>query len=355
MTTSVTIHATERTAFKTCRQYWDFAYIRGLTSLKVSTGPSWFGIGIHYALATYYRDQMLKQVVREPKDIFTTWFYQQFTQDEWNALYIDEQDRLADMLKLGVSMMTDYVPWSQLHDNFEVLGVEVPLRYEVLPGVDLVGSLDLLVRDKRTGKLWVVDHKTCASFIDPEALVFDDQMMTYLWLVWKVYDEIPGGALYSMLRKQVPVEPMVVYGGTALSKAKSIDTTYTKYMEAIVRNGFDPANYQDILTKVSANEFFRREAIVRSRKELELLDNQIKLEAEEMTRSWIPIYPTMTRDCLWACDYRDLCRTRLTGGDVEYTIETQFREQTESDRRNRWLGAPDSIAVEQGVVDGSPR
>jgi hypothetical protein len=45
------------------------------------------------------------------------------------------------------------------------------------------------------------------------------------------------------------------------------------------------------------------------------------------------VFPTMTQDCLWSCRYKDLCRTRLTGGDVEYAISTNFKVVTDYDAR----------------------
>ena len=234
-------------------------------------------------------------------------------------------------------MLLMYLTYAEANAGLEVVVVEKRITDEVIPGrVELKGSLVLLVR--KSGKLWIVDHKTCSSFIDPEQLVFDPQMAYYLWLVWKVYGEVPGGAIYSMLRKAIPAEPMLVYNNTALSKAKGIDTTVEKYLEAIRRNGFNEADYSEVLKRIEKNEFFRRETVVRSARELKVFDQQILDELTEMTRPYLPIYPTPTRDCVWACGYSDLCRTRLTGGDVEFTIQANYREASNDERFNqRWL------------------
>jgi len=309
--------------------YWDWNYRQGLVPLKTGVGALWFGTGVHVALATYYR------YGSAPKDNWERW-YNHERETTLAETYGSDFERIEKFNDLGSDMMSRYLPYAKQNDGWEVVGVEYPLRYEILPGVFIVGSLDLLVR--KNGKLWVVDHKTCASFIDPEHLVFDDQMAMYLWLVWKVTGEVPGGAIYSMLRKTVPAEPMLVYKGTALSKAKDIDTTVEKYLEAIRANNFDERDYADVLARIGRNEFFRRETVIRSARELAILDEQVTLEATEMTKQNVSIYPTMTRDCTWSCQFVDLCRTRLTGGDVQFTIDANFRETSDTERyHQRWL------------------
>ena len=323
------ISVTEISAWKSCRLYHSFSYTRALAPAKPSVGALWFGTGIHVALATYYK------YGTPPVDNWNRWFERE-KQIALVDIYDSERDRIEGFNDLGREMMASYLPYAQANDGWEVVDVEKPITFEIFPGVEFKGSLDLLVR--KNGKLWIVDHKTCSSFIDPEQLVFDPQMAYYLWLVWKVYNEVPGGAIYSMLRKAIPAEPMLVYGGTALSKAKGIDTTPAKYLAAIERNGFNASDYTEVLARISRNEFFRRETVIRSARELKIFDQQILDEIREMTRVDLPIYPTPTRDCVWSCSYSDLCRARLTGGDVEFTIQANYREVSTDERFNqRWL------------------
>ena len=70
------------------------------------------------------------------------------------------------------------------------LVVSVETKYEVPLPVDLQGTesdrfrikmtVDLLVKDRR-GKVWVVDHKTCADLPDGKVLDIDDQFGLYTW------------------------------------------------------------------------------------------------------------------------------------------------------------------------------
>jgi hypothetical protein len=287
----------------------------------------WFGTGVHVALATYYKSGV------PPDNAFERWFQAQLYHLV-NTEHVDQKglEKLEGFRALGHVMLDAYEEYARKNDNWEIIGVEEELRYEVSPGKWIVGTVDLLIRDKTTQKLWVVDHKTCASFIDPQALEFDDQMVLYLWMVWKVYNEVPGGAIYSMLRKKIPADPYLLKNGT-LSKARDIDTTYDIYLSKINSLGLDPDDYADVLERLKYNEFFRREYLARSKRELSIFDDQILAEVEEMTRPDVPVFPTMTQDCLWSCRYRDICRTRLTGGDVEYAIRSNYKVVTDYDAR----------------------
>jgi hypothetical protein len=271
------VHVTERSAWKQCRQYHNFSYTRGLVPLTTGIGPMWFGTGVHVALATYYKSGV------PPDNAFERWFQAQLYHLV-NTEHIDQKglEKLEGFRALGHVMLDAYEEYARKNDNWEIIGVEEELRYEVSPGKWIVGTVDLLIRDKTTQKLWVVDHKTCASFIDPQALEFDDQMVLYLWMVWKVYNEVPGGAIYSMLRKKIPADPHVLKNG-GLSKARDIDTTYEIYLDKLERLGLDPDDYTDVLASLKYNEFFRREYISKSRRELAIFDDQIRVEVEEMT------------------------------------------------------------------------
>lgn len=330
------VHVTERTAWKTCRLYHQFSYKRGLVPLRVNPGPIWLGTGVHVALATYYKFGAL------PATTFEKWYKTQAGKI-WAFLDISGQTALEEMHALGLTMMTAYAEYAHVADaDWEVVAVEEEISIEVLPGYWMTGTLDLLVRNTRTRKLWVVDHKTCASFVDPAALEFDDQMVAYLYLVYRKYNEVPAGAVYSMLRKKIPAEPLVLKKG-GLSKAVNIDTTPAVYRAAIEREGLDVADYADILARLEHNEFFRRETVMRTRRELELFEQQIQLEVPEMLRPDAPVFPTMTQDCIWSCQFRDLCRTRATGGDVEFSIAANYKAVEDYDAR--WLEiAPRYIA-----------
>lgn len=320
------IHVTERATFKTCRRMHEFQYRRFLKTPGDAVNASWVGRAVHAGLAGYYRgDPILSG--------FLSWLDRKLTLERRGSLMPEESRKIEEMTDLITQILLGYVSFAQTRDDFDIISVEQPLRVRV-PGTQayLVGTLDLVVRHRRTGKLWVYDHKTKTSFDDPLRLELDDQMTAYLWLVWQTYKEMPAGAVYNQLRKKVPATPMLVDKGKRLSKDKSIDTTYDKYLEAIHTHGLNPEDYQDILAKVSENHFYYREPIARNKAELLNFTSHLRSECREMRSKATPLYPNPGEHCIYYCDYRILCKAMNEDGDVDslerslYVYEPERRE-----------------------------
>lgn len=89
-----------------------------------------------------------------------------------------------------------------LDADFEILDVErhflekfvTPRGREFL----LQGYIDLLLRDKRTGKIWLEDHKSGRKFLSPLECMIDPQMPTYMALLRAAGIDI-FGIIYNML------------------------------------------------------------------------------------------------------------------------------------------------------------
>jgi len=310
------VHVTERSTFKFCRRQWRYAYRDNLTSRNSPHHALWIGQGVHIALAAYYRGD-------DPMQSLDQWFWSELGPDQ-----SPEEQREAEETKLLMTtMIVGYLEFAKTTDDFEVIAVETPLSARIRgTHATLVGTLDLLVR--RRGRLWVVDHKTCASFADPLALELDDQMTAYLWLVAQIYGEVPAGAVYNQLRKKIPAEPMLLQSGMRLSKDKSVDTTPEKYLAAIRQYGFNEVDYEDILASLKQNEFFKRELIARNSRELESFGKFLVDECREMLSVRTSLYPNPTRDCSWGCSYRVLCKSDSEGGDTDALKSTLYEVQT---------------------------
>lgn len=305
----VEVHVTERHTFKQCRRKYQFNYREFLQRKEEPTNKMWFGRGIHEGLAYYYSGR------GHPIDGFTKWLADQYPDAKLQSMVHEERMRVYEAESLGKGMLDGYYRVALQNDDFQVEKVEVPLgiRIRGTYGV-LVGTIDVIAR--RDGRIWVIDHKTSDSFIDPQILELDDQMTAYLWLVWKTYGEMPAGAIYNQLRRTLPVEPMLLKDGKRLSKDKSIDTTPDIYLKTVKEHGFNPDDYQDILQKLGVeNRFFRRELIARNSHELRTFESFLLPEYREMTSRNTPMYPHPTRDCIWGCEFMSLCRSMNEGGD----------------------------------------
>jgi len=95
------------------------------------------------------------------------------------------------------------------------------------------------------------------------------------------------------------------------------DTTAEKYRRAIKENGFDEADYVDLLAYLEANVFFQRELVAHTKTELKNFTAQLTAEMLDMTAVNMQIYPYAKRDCSWGCSYKILCQAEDEDGDLK--------------------------------------
>lgn len=113
-------------------------------------------------------------------------------------------------------------------EDYEVLGVELKVEF-VLAGYSFVGYIDLLLRDKRDGKIVVVDHKSAAYPFKQNGEVkknsehsfnsYKKQMYLYSYAVKEKYGEFPKEITWNHFKD----------GG----KLATITFDETEYLEAV--------------------------------------------------------------------------------------------------------------------------
>lgn len=111
---------------------------------------SQYGTFMHSILEKYAKDELsLFEISQYYEDNYTD----NITYDAPPNNYVDIQQSYYDK---GL----DYLDNIDLDlDNFEILGIEKKCRFKV-GNYDMVGYIDLLLKDKETGDITVLDHKS---------------------------------------------------------------------------------------------------------------------------------------------------------------------------------------------------
>lgn len=247
-------------------------------------------------------------------------------------------------------------------DKYDVLSTELMFAIPLTDDDIYTGTIDLVLREKSTGRVWFADYKTTTS-IDryDKASDMDRQISRYWWALqqlasglgqvfnqknntWdsifnsRLFDDLtaPYGFFYNIILKSYPVAPKELKGGK-LSKDKSQNTTYELYEQAIAERGLEHDNYVDFLQflRETPREYFRRLEVVKlqpqinnSVEELSQITWDIKTvrmikKNSEITRR-NPIYRNITHDCSWDCPFLTICEASLDGSDIEWMIEQEF-------------------------------
>lgn len=110
-------------------------------------------------------------------------------------------------------MYDGYVDFYGADNAWEILATEIDFEVPLYnrDGSEsefvLHGRIDLIVRNRGTGKIFVVDHKTCANLPTEKALDFDEQMAMYTIAGRRMGYKIHG-AVYNAIRSKKLVRPM---------------------------------------------------------------------------------------------------------------------------------------------------
>lgn len=185
-----------------------------------------------------------------------------------------EQDLVAWIYK-------GYVEHYSSRDRWDILGVEVPVE-DWLPNergnrstFRLKGKVDLLVFDKETQGIWVIDHKTCKNLPKGREVDFDDQMAVYIYLLrLRGYDI--RGAVFNFCR-------------TEKLKSREMDV----------------------------DERFKRVLTVRTDEELRIIALEVLKTFQDAyrPREGLPPRHPNTDTCRWRCPFTEPCLGARKGLD----------------------------------------
>jgi len=183
------ISQSEADAFLTCRRRHYYAHIEKIKPKKFSEALNRGTLG-HLILEAYYKH------LKENPGAFDS--AQKAAEAVMAELYSDENlqtlGELANLFKY-------FFPWAQVtQKDWEILEVETEYRYPV-PGTDLVFpfKVDLIYRDRRSGRNYMVDHKFIRDFYFPELIVILPQMAKYIGALRRLGVQIHDGQ-YQMIR-----------------------------------------------------------------------------------------------------------------------------------------------------------
>ncbi len=195
------ISPTSLASFSDCRLQWYWSGPMGYRRVERQMAFD-LGIGVHEALAEFYRAQMQGKTL-DPVKYFTRWadFQIAHLPDEATD---EDLTTLVEVRTLGIAMLEGYVEEYQ-EDQFEILAVEEEVR-RPLPETDwfIQVRIDTLVRDyKKRRRVFVLEHKTFGT-LNEGYLEKDNQFALEAWCAEKLVDEEVAGVIWNGLRKQIP-------------------------------------------------------------------------------------------------------------------------------------------------------
>ena len=157
--------------YSSCPKHWELAYVKGLRTFNQSIHTI-FGTAFHETVQNYLTVMFEQSVVKANQiDI------NKYLADQMHSLYkeaVEKMDgkhfsterELNEFYSDGVAILDWFKKKRGQYfsaKNEELLGIEVPIYHPVNETNDkvmMLGYLDIVVRDKRDGKITIIDIKT---------------------------------------------------------------------------------------------------------------------------------------------------------------------------------------------------
>lgn len=156
-----------------CPYSWKLNYLEGKRIYDASLNI-FFGTAIHHSVQTFLQSLYTESVEKADSinvfELFKTKFEEEiqkektkpdskftYTDDEYTEFVFDGEDILKTFL--STKNRLKYFP----SQKYEFIGVEIPLDLPIKNNVEFIAYVDLVLKDKETGKYKIYDFKTSSN------------------------------------------------------------------------------------------------------------------------------------------------------------------------------------------------
>lgn len=303
--------------FRECRQKWDYKYRQGLAT-KAPQRPLYLGSTIHRLLEARAQGEQWRYVLYNE------------VQPEYDNMSGTYQSQLGeDFIQVCEHILEQYdEQYSNDSDLYEILGIELPLNYKLKGRKFFIGYADMLIKEKSTGRILIVEHKTFKTTkMSMDQTWINQQTALYAKVIKETMGISVDGVLWDMIKTESPEQPKILKDG-------SFGRQYSK----VTLKSFEWAGIpveripESVLNEVKGNvlNFLDRYITPINYDAVEVIWNEYLQSVDEISRvKYTP--KTLGKNCDW-CEFKELCQLSITGGDVAYTRQLLFttREERES-------------------------
>lgn len=264
----------------TCRQKYYWKFDRNLTPNKAPDALS-RGILFHLAMEhfnkQYIQSQKFFSARLAGEEVIT---YQLSRGIEYNLDIVIDTKRIYDNY-MGIL--------EHRINEWEILEAEQSYDLPINDQYSMPIKIDLLVREKATGEIALVDYKTCYDFWSDDQIALSAQAPKYIGVLRN-----SGQKVDKLILEQIRYRKIKEPTGDQLFRRTSIVPSNAK------------------LRNVLSDHIVASNSIVQYRM---LHETQRKQLASR----------TLNPMVCKGCEVRELCKTELDGGNVDYLIQVDFR------------------------------
>lgn len=195
---SIQFSYSELDTYRQCRHKHQLAYLEGWT--PEGTAPALArGTAFHAILEAHYQLIASAQEtggvgLDDPRD-------ERFGRIKAVRALPDDEINLLEWMYDG------YIEQWGGDSDWEIVATEQKFQQDIGFGVLMHATIDLIVRKRSNGTLWIVDHKTCKNLPKSRELDLDDQLAIYIWMTRQHGIDVTGG-INNSIRTHRNIKPM---------------------------------------------------------------------------------------------------------------------------------------------------
>lgn len=275
------ISNSEVATWLTCKRKYYYEFDLNLEP-RISSGALGKGTLLHEGLAVYYEDLQAGNSHKVATEVARTRLQSYLSASEYDFETVMEVDRL----------LQGYWNFYQGDPNWEILEVEKGYDLSMTEDYEYSLRLDLLVRERDTGLVVLVDHKTAYDFWTEDDLDLNPQFPKYIGSLRANGVNVDKAVLNQIRTRSIKAPTM-----EQLFRRTTCKPSLAKIQNAM------------------------REQVISSMEIIQHRALPVEVQAANSVRL---LNKTMCK----FCNVKSLCLAEYDGGDISVSIETDFRPRT---------------------------
>lgn len=306
MNNSIRVDVSEIKTFKGCKRLWKLSSRNGFHLRPIVT-PS------HFALGTIFHESLHQMYLGVSLDKIMEFVRKEISTDSEAALLAMVPGYYKNVLEGDL----DRYKVLDIEHHFHFTPCDLETGEVLVPGLEVCGSIDMIVLDEVENAIYGFEHKTCKNFRDSSFMWMDEQPRVYTVALMQYVEEYNKKQYAEYLRRCDDAEE------------KGIAPTYTNYPERP-----EPAT----LGGIYINEVKKLLRDFRYQRTL------CKYPADDMinfTRAFFgtcsackhavdtndPAYPSPSYWSCQMCDFKTVCETYMYSTLDKDTVINEFQEE----------------------------
>ena len=216
-------------AFSTCPRMFYLTYLEGHDRLP-NAFAEWGSFG-HSILEKYYKGELALFDLSS--------YYADHYKENVETFFPPSRNNVMPTSYYNAGLVY-FDTFEDPYYKDEILGVEQKFQKNI-GGHDFVGIIDLIVKDKDTGNIFIVDHKSKSKFKSQEELHnYLRQLYLYSLYINETYEIDPSKLIFNMFRAQTTEEIPF----DKIEQTAAVDW-FNKTVDSVYREEDFPANPSD--------------------------------------------------------------------------------------------------------------